>query len=122
MYQHRHRLRRVVTLVLLGLALVSTGCAMARMREQVRSGLLKRGIHQEAFLDEWGMPLRAGTLAGEEGMQAGWSSGGGFFQKGRGMFEVWTYGPPRDIQLVFDGPRLVAWKTERTVNELRARK
>lgn len=121
MYEHRHRLRRVVTLILLSLALASTGCAIARMREQIRTGLLVRGLHQEAFIKEWGMPLRAGTIAGEEGMQAGWSNGGGFFQKGRGTYEMWTYGPPRDIQLVFDGPRLVAWKTDRTVNELRAR-
>jgi hypothetical protein len=70
MYHHQHRLRRVATLVLLSIALVGTGCAMARMREQVRSGLLKRGIHQQAFMDEWGMPLRAGTIAGEESMQA----------------------------------------------------
>ena len=63
-------------------------------------------------------PTRTSTLAGDEAMRAGWGGGGGFFFKGKAVYDVWEY-QGRDVTLVFDGNRLATWKTDKTTAELR---
>lgn len=113
--------------------LVLIGCAMAKHREYVRNGMLIAGLNREAFLKEWGMPDRTSTISSDEFSQlsVGWSSvsgsgsGGstssssgraGFF-KGKVPLDVWVY-EQRGVTLVFNGLRLVGWKTEKTRKEL----
>jgi len=40
------------------LAAAVAGCTMEKHREQVREGFLSRGLHRDAFVEEWGPPSR----------------------------------------------------------------
>jgi len=95
--------------VLLLLAL-STGCAMERHREQVRQGLLTRGLHREAFLKEWGQPSRTFSVRGQDAVLKTYFSGARWE---RPVYEVWEY-HDRATCLTFDGVRLVSWETGKT--------
>jgi hypothetical protein len=83
---------------------------MARHREQVRQGLLTRGLHREAFVKEWGPPSRTFAVRGRDAVlrtypfSARWE---------RPVFEVWEY-RDRATCLTFDGVRLVTWETGRS--------
>jgi hypothetical protein len=88
----------------------------------VRSGILKLGIHKQAFIDTWGSSNRAYTATSEEFMSGRVLGSGGNFYKGKKTLEtleVWKY-EKIDTELVFDGNSLSAWKTDRTVDELRS--
>ena len=104
-------------IVLLTLAFV-LGCAMAKHRKYVRDGLLVTGLNREAFLLEWGSPERTTTITGEEIMKAGQGAVGGYFFKGKQTYDLWTY-EKKGVELVFLGLSLVAWRTEKTVEELK---
>jgi hypothetical protein len=120
--------RYLIGTVLLTLTLLSA-CAMARHREQVRNGMLTTGLAGEAFLEEWGPPTRTSTMTGDEVTRAEWMgmSGGysgsfsGSFTKGKQGYDVWDYAG--EVILVFVSSRghlrLVTWKTEKTVSQLR---
>jgi hypothetical protein len=95
---------------LAGLALVlvmAGGCTMQKHREQVRQGLLTRGLHREAFVREWGPPSRTFPLQGKESVLrvTAWGS---YLEKP--VYDVWEY-RERYTCLVFDGVRLVSWET-----------
>jgi hypothetical protein len=101
--------------------LIGCSTAMTKHREQVRSGLLTVGLNREAFLKEWGMPDKTYVISGEEfiKLSASWGAygGGAGFFKGKVPLDVWVY-EKREITLVFNGIRLVGWKTEKTRKEL----
>lgn len=100
--------RRAV--VVLALAVALAGCAMARHRQQVREGLLTRGLHREAFLKEWGPPARTYTVEAPEPVlrMDPWTS-----SWRRPIYEVWEY-PDRTMCLTFEGVRLIAWQRDKT--------
>jgi len=62
-------------------------------------------------------------MSGEQVTQASFSGSkfgaGGFFFSGKRTYEVWTYGDPPLITLVFNGVRLAGWTTELTTTDLR---
>ncbi len=108
---------------LLALILLNA-CAMARHREQVRNGVLMTGLNGRAFLEEWGAPTRTSTMTGEEVARAEWERGfgsfSGSFTRGKQTYDVWDYG---EVILIFQhvrgNLRLVAWKSEMDVSQLR---
>lgn len=116
-------MKRLIPLLLLFVLALVIGCAMEKHRRYVREGLLVTGLNREAFLLEWGSPDKTRTLTGEEIMKAGWGvgagGGSGFFFKGKQTYDLWIY-EKKGIELVFLGLRLVTWKTEKTVEELKA--
>jgi len=110
-------MRKVIFLSIILSLLV--GCAMARHREQIRSGLLTVGLNRDAFLAEWGMPTKTRSMSSEEFTSAGWSAYGGKVYSGKAPLDVWIY-EERQVTLVFNGIVLVGWKTEKTIKELRS--
>ena len=90
------------------IAMSVLGCAMERHREQVRQGFLARGLHRDAFLEEWGIPSRTFAVpACNPALRAdprgtSWP-----------IYEVWEYSA-RETCLTFDGVRLLFWKTGTT--------
>jgi hypothetical protein len=86
------------------------GCAMARHREQVREGLLTRGLHREAFRKEWGPPSRTFSVRGPDAVLKTYPYGARWE---RPVYEVWEY-QARATCLTFDGVRLISWETGRT--------
>ena len=97
------------TALLLALALLAA-CGMARHREQIREGLLTRGLHRKAFLEEWGRPDRTFPLPTRETRLRTYPGGA---EWERVVYEVWEY-RDRATCLTFDGVRLVGWDTGRT--------
>lgn len=110
--------RRV--LAILSLVFVASACTLQEHRGYVRDGLLMRGLHRDAFLEEWGLPLRTSTVTGEDAIQAGWGPGGGSFFKGKAAYDVWEYEDP-PVKLAFYRAKLVSWQTTQTVEQLRAK-
>ncbi len=104
-------------MVLCALALVLSGCAH-RHAHFVKDGLLRQGIHSQAFLEVWGEPDRIATVSAEETTSAGWSLQGGRFFKGRRTLVKWTY-EKIGIELFFSGTSLRGWETDRSVRELK---
>ncbi len=112
---------RFAVLVLILAGLVAAGCAESKDRLRVRAGLLTVGLDQNAFLAEWGPPERTASATSEEQLQARWGGApfsGGFF-KGKRPLDVWSY-ERHGVELVFDDGDLVAWRTDKTVEQLRA--
>ncbi len=119
-------LKRLCLTVLLGVLtlILLNACIMSRHREQVRNGVLMTGLNGKAFLEEWGPPTRTSTMTGEEAARADWAGGSGFFSgsftKGKQSYDVWDYG---EVMLVFEpvrgNLRLVAWKSDMNVAQLR---
>jgi hypothetical protein len=99
------------------------GCAMYKHRSQIRDGLLTTGLNRNAFLKEWGMPDRTSTVSSDEfsSFSAGFSgsAGSAAYFSGREPLDVWIY-EKLDVTLVFNGLRLVAWKTDKSREELKA--
>lgn len=105
-----------------------TGCAPGPSRDQlrVRDGLLMVNLDQKAFLAEWGPPDRTASATSEEQLGARWGGGlfgggpvGGRFFKGKRPLDVWVY-ERRGVELVFEDGRLVTWRTDKSVQELRS--
>jgi hypothetical protein len=96
---------------------------MAKHRDSIREGLLVTGLNREAFLKEWGMPDRTSTVSSDEfsSFTAGFtgSTGSASYFKGKRPLDVWVY-EKWDITLVFSGLRLVAWKTDKNREEIKA--
>jgi len=84
---------------------------MSRHREQIRQGLLTRGLHREAFVKEWGQPSRTFAVRGPGAVLRTYAFSGARWEQQ--VFEVWEY-QDRATCLTFDGVRLVSWDTERT--------
>lgn len=112
-------MKKLTILFFLVLTILVFGCAMQKHRKYVREGILVTGLNREAFLLEWGPPDRTQVITGEEVIRAGWMLGRGFLMKGKQKYDIWIY-EDKDIELMFYGIRLVAWKTEKTVEELKA--
>jgi hypothetical protein len=114
----------LIVLCLLSLA----SCAGMHNRSIVRSGVLCQGINRQAFLDVWGSPERTRVLVikdEQESISFGWHAnaygGGGGLFKGRQshVFQEWNY-EKIGISLLFDGATLVDWKTDKSVEQLKA--
>jgi len=104
------RVLQTRVLLSLVLAIARVGCTMERHREQVREGLLTRGLHREAFLKEWGPPTQTYTVESPDPelkmdpFTSSWR---------RPIYEIWEY-RDRAICLTFDGVRLIAWERDKT--------
>ncbi len=110
-----------VALVVLSLTVLA-GCSHTgehRHAHYVRDGMLKIGIGQQAFLDVWGQPERTSVVQSAEQITAKWGGGGGNFFKGSKALEMWSYNKS-EIELLFDGSKLIAWKTNKTTQELKS--
>jgi len=83
---------------------------MARQRGQIREGLLTRGLHRKAFLEEWGLPDRTFPLPSRETRLRTYPAGATWE---RVVYEVWEY-RDRATCLTFDGVRLLSWETGTT--------
>lgn len=92
------------------LVAVCLACGMARHREQIREGLLTRGLHRKAFVEEWGLPARTFPLPTRETRLRTYPGGA---EWERVVYEVWEY-RDRATCLTFDGVRLVGWETGKT--------
>jgi len=114
-------MRRIIPIAFIFLLLIGCQSGMEKHREQARQGLLTLGLNRDAILAEWGLPDRTSVMSSDEFMQisAGWGGGSGRFGffKGRVMLDVWDY-ESKDTTLVFQGLRLIGWKTGKTVKEL----
>jgi hypothetical protein len=85
----------------------------------VRSGIMQQRIPKQAFLDVWGEPDRTRSVSSEEYMSASWGGVRGGMFKGRDTLELWAY-EKIGIELVFGDHGLAGWKTDKTVQELKA--
>ena len=116
-------MRRTIFIAFIFLLLISCQTGMQKHREQARQGLLTLGLNRNAILAEWGLPDRTSTILSDEFMEisAGWGLGSGRFGyfKGKIPLDVWFY-EKKECTLVFQGVKLVGWKTEKTVKELRS--
>src|ERR1043165_6695975 len=98
------------SVVVLALVVGLAGCAMARHREQVRQGLLTRGLHRDAFLKEWGQPTMTYTVESPDMVMkrdpftSSWR---------RPIYEVWEY-RERATCLTFEGVRLMEWELDKS--------
>jgi hypothetical protein len=90
----------------LALALLGA-CGMQRHQEQIRQGLITRGLHRQAFLREWGPPSRTFSVSSDDAKLRSYPAGATWE---RVVYEVWEY-ESREICLTFDGVRLVSWQT-----------
>ena len=81
---------------------------MSRHREQIRQGLLTRGLHREAFVKEWGQPSRTFAVRGPGAVLRTYAFSGARWEQQ--VFEVWEY-QDRATCLTFDGVRLASWET-----------
>lgn len=111
--------RLLVTLLLAAAGLLGSGCAESKDQLRIREGLLVVRLSQKAFLAEWGVPERTASVASEEDMRVRWGPGGGGFFKGKRPLDVWIY-ERRGVELVFDHGHLVAWRTDKNVEQLRS--
>ena len=109
--------RRRSAIILVG-AVLLVSCGLMRDKENVRQGLLISGQDRRAFLDLWGPPERTSSITGDDNVRADWGGGGGFFFKGKEVYDVWEY-PQKGVTLVFCRGRLTTWKTGKTVAQLR---
>jgi hypothetical protein len=113
----------------LSLSIVLVGCASTSERrslpsgdsERIRAGLLMVGLDRDDFFEEWGPPDRSMSAVSAEQLQARWGIGGGEFFKGKKTLDVWVY-EKRGVELFFYDDELVAWHTDKTVEELRTRR
>ncbi len=115
---NRDRTRRAVVLALLAAAAASA-CAdsLARHESYIRRGILIRGLHREAFLEEWGPPTRTSVMTVEEETEGDGPPMAGARPERRRAYDVWEYSDPA-VTLIFSGTRLSSWKTDLTVQEL----
>ena len=113
--------------LVLALSLLAAACAASSSLEipsgdsaKIRAGLLMLGLDMDSFFEVWGPPDRTLSALSEEQLQARWGFGGGGFFKGKQTLNVWVYAK-RGVELVFDDDdELVAWRTDKTVEQLRS--
>jgi hypothetical protein len=87
-------------------------------KDDIRNGMLKTGMVEHAFTEPWGYPTKVYTTASEQFTEAGWGTGGGYFEQGKAALDVWEYGDFQEVILVFSGNRLLSWNTKLSVKEL----
>jgi hypothetical protein len=113
--------------IVIGFIFLLTGC-MHKHAKYVESGVLRRDINKQAFLDVWGSPERTRVVTfrdEDESTSLGWNFGGGggggglFKGKRSRSFEEWSY-EKFGITLLFSGYGLVDWKTDKTTEEIKA--
>jgi hypothetical protein len=107
------------SLWVLVLFLVASCANMRPDVKDIRNGLLKQDLESSAFLVAWGSPDRTRSVASDEITAAGWTGFGGSFFKGRISLLQWDY-ERLGVSLLFNDDKLVSWKTDKTVAELKA--
>lgn len=90
-----------------------------RARQSVEDGLLRTGLHFNAFRDTWGDPYRTSVTTGDRIAEAGWGPFFGSATARTATYDVWDYLEPK-VRLLFYKNHLVGWQTELSVDELRA--
>jgi hypothetical protein len=109
-------IRKSILLLIIASTMLAA-CADFRARENLRHGLLALELSQRDFLSIWGNPTHTSAISGDEIIKSGIAGWGGFFLKGREMYEMWEY-EDRQTKLVFYSQMLMAWKTALTVQKL----
>ena len=114
--------------IVVGLIFLLTGC-MHKHAKYVESGVLRRDINKQAFLDVWGSPERTRVVTFKdenESTSLGWNfndfggGGGGLFKGRRSRsFEEWAY-EKFGITLLFNGDSLADWKTDKTTEQIKS--
>ena len=110
--------RLIAGSALVCLVLALADCALRQQREELRTGVLAPGIDRRAFRDEWGPPTKAYSRLGSQVADDHWTLPIGHVQRGDRVYHVWEY-DDREVTLLFHHYKLVAWRTEKTVEELR---
>jgi hypothetical protein len=98
--------------------LAACGEEISEDRQLIRQGMLVVGLDRDDFVREWGLPDRTESAVSGEALQVQWGIGGGSAYKGTRALDVWVYAR-RGVTLVFDDDELIAWKTDRTREQLR---
>ena len=105
--------------LLIGLLLGLVACASGGQRS-LRNGNLRPGIGQKAVLSEWGLPERTLAVVSAEQLRSRWGTAPEVhLRPDRLPLDLWMY-DTAGVELVFDDGDLVAWKTDRDMDELRA--
>ena len=102
--------------------LMIAGCAHTgehKHAKYLRDGVLKQGIHKQAFLDVWGPPDNTKMTETPESISAGWGVYGGRFYSGKRALEIWNY-EKYGVELVFSQQELVNYKTLKSTQELKS--
>ncbi|MCK9420279.1 MAG: hypothetical protein M0R70_12955 [Nitrospirae bacterium] len=121
--------------ILLVLLVLFVGCAGGLHRDEysrlhndakeISNGIIKLQFDLRDFVDVWGYPetMRSITATSDEKtFSAVWNAFGGSAYQGKrtSVLQVWDY-KKNGITLFFDDDgRLVSWKTDKTVEELKA--
>lgn len=88
--------------------------------QSLEQGLLRVDIGQKAFRNRWGEPDRVIPIGSDRELEAQWGpETRGSVLEGRRPLDIWVY-ERYGVELLFDDGDLAAWKTRKTVEELRA--
>jgi len=117
-------MKKIVYLLLMLVMVV--GCPKHYSSDElsVRSGVLKRGISMDYFLNLWGPPDRTSVISitsQNEGLYAKWNGFGGTLSSGKqsATFQEWDY-EKLGISLLFnESEDLHSWLTNKTVSEIK---
>jgi len=118
-------MKKLATLGILIILLLTIGCAMERHKSYIRKGLFVTGLNRNAFLSVWGMPDRTYVISSNEFESGSWGVGGGHYSyrgggshfRGKVPLDVWVY-EKKETELIFNGIVLTGWITNKTREEL----
>jgi hypothetical protein len=111
--------RLLVALVALTFLFPAYESGVSKDRQMIRQGMLLVGLDRDDVIAEWGLPDRTESAVSGESLQVRWGIGGGGAYKGNRALDVWIY-EKRGVTLVFDDDELIAWKTDKTREQLRS--
>ena len=107
---------RLAPVLLVFIALVA--CESGGQRS-LRAGMLRNDIGQKAFRTEWGEPDRTMPVLSTQDLARRWGQDVSLLQNAKEVPELWIY-DRFGVELVFVDGDLIAWKTNKTPEELRA--
>lgn len=92
-------MKKIKILFLFLSCLLLLTCAVSEERHYIRKGVIKSGLPQRAFLQEFGKPDRTYAM-----------TSGAVYAKGQVPMDVWVY-ESQNIELAFCDGRLAGWRT-----------
>jgi hypothetical protein len=104
--------------LLIALALGLVACASGGQRS-LRDGTLHPGIGQKAFVTEWGLPERTLSVVSAAQLATRWGVAASPASPSRRPLDLWVY-EKHGVEAVFNNGDLVAWKSDRSAEQLRA--